>query len=321
MKISIIIPIYNVEEYIESCLVSIYSQKVDEDYFEVIAVNDGTLDKSMEIVNEFSKGHNNIRIINKINGGVSSARNLGIESAQGDFFLFVDADDMINKDALRQLFLFLSENSKSEIVVIKSLTEGGKELYKWSDSIISQEPYTGVEVFQKGFYRGSVCGVAFNAVFIRKQQIHFPLGVKNGEDAIFFTYCQALAKRMCFVDIAFYLVVERKKSASRGVHPTIILHNLIESLCYIVNDNIVDCLSDEQRGLIEFLKYRFLYVAIMRSCEANGLRGLRGLFRIINDINILPLEDKAITIKKGKIKLLNKSFSLFYLLTYLKMKK
>lgn len=100
MKLSIIIPVYNVENYIKGTLDSIYDQKFNENEFEVIIINDGTPDHSMEIVKGFLKEHNNIRIINQRNQGLSIARNSGLSIAKGEYIWFVDSDDKLNSNSL-----------------------------------------------------------------------------------------------------------------------------------------------------------------------------------------------------------------------------
>ena len=89
MKLSIVIPVYNVEDYIRGTLDSIYNQKVDEQCFEVIVVNDGTPDNSMKIVKEFAATHQNLTIINQENQGLSAARNAGIKVAKGVYIWVV----------------------------------------------------------------------------------------------------------------------------------------------------------------------------------------------------------------------------------------
>ena len=100
MELSIIIPIYNVEPFISQCLDSIYNQHFSEDEFEVIAVNDGTPDNSMSIVERFAKQHKNLKIVNQKNQGLSVARNTGLDHAKGEYVWFVDSDDWLTKDAL-----------------------------------------------------------------------------------------------------------------------------------------------------------------------------------------------------------------------------
>lgn len=95
MLLSIIIPIYKVERYIRLCLHSIFASNTDCSSFEVIAVNDGTPDNSMLVVEEFTRKYPNIRIINQENQGLSYARNAGLEIAEGKYIWFVDSDDSL----------------------------------------------------------------------------------------------------------------------------------------------------------------------------------------------------------------------------------
>lgn len=101
--ISIIIPIYKVEKYISETLESIYKQEFDENEIEVICVNDGTPDNSMQIVNEFATNHTNLHVTNQENQGLSCARNAGLRIAQGDYVWFVDSDDKVAEQSLKQL--------------------------------------------------------------------------------------------------------------------------------------------------------------------------------------------------------------------------
>lgn len=95
MDLSIIVPVYNVEKYIRSCFESIFKQGLDDTDFEVIIVNDGTKDRSMEMIADIIAEHKNITVINKENQGLSEARNNGLEKAKGTYIMFVDSDDLL----------------------------------------------------------------------------------------------------------------------------------------------------------------------------------------------------------------------------------
>ena len=110
MKLSIIIPVYNVENYIKGTLESIYNQKEDETTFEVIIVNDGTPDNSMLIVEEFKNNHSNLIIINQNNLGLSAARNVGVKNASGKYIWFVDSDDKINPNSISKILEHINQN-------------------------------------------------------------------------------------------------------------------------------------------------------------------------------------------------------------------
>lgn len=107
MILSIIIPVYNVEKYIDGTLSSIYNQLANENMFEVIVVNDGSPDNSMEIVEKYKKSHDNITLINQQNQGLSCARNKGLKYASGKYIWFVDSDDRIEPKSLCKLLNIL----------------------------------------------------------------------------------------------------------------------------------------------------------------------------------------------------------------------
>ena len=107
-SISIIIPVYNAEKYLTECLDSIIAQSYRD--FEVILVNDGSRDRSLDICNEFAARDCRIKVIDKPNGGVSSARNCGIKQASGEWITFIDSDDLINKDFLHSLVTAAGED-------------------------------------------------------------------------------------------------------------------------------------------------------------------------------------------------------------------
>ena len=95
-KISVIVPVYNVEKYLKECLDSIINQTFKD--IEIICVNNGSTDSSCEILNEYAKNDNRIKIINSENIGVGNARNLGLQAVTGEYISFVDSDDFLNTD-------------------------------------------------------------------------------------------------------------------------------------------------------------------------------------------------------------------------------
>lgn len=113
--LSIIIPVYKVEKYIDGTLSSIYNQHTDENMFEVIVVNDGTPDNSMAIVDKFKHSHTNLTVISQSNQGLSVARNEGLRVAQGKYIWFVDSDDKIEDNILNKL-LVIVKNENSDIL-------------------------------------------------------------------------------------------------------------------------------------------------------------------------------------------------------------
>ena len=133
MDLSIILPVYNVEKYIRSCIESIFRQGLDEDAFEIIIVNDGTPDKSMEAIADIIAQHDNITVIEQKNQGLSVVRNTGIARARGEYILMPDSDDMLIDNSLPKL-LEKAIESQADIIVNRrdlSLRKKPEKNYSW----------------------------------------------------------------------------------------------------------------------------------------------------------------------------------------------
>lgn len=126
--VSIIVPVYNVEKYIKKCLTSLVNQSYSN--IEIICVNDGSTDKSLNIILEYKELYSGIiKIINKTNGGLGDARNAGLLKAQGEFIIFIDSDDWIEENTIEMMVENICENN-SDIVVcgLRRVDEEGNEL-------------------------------------------------------------------------------------------------------------------------------------------------------------------------------------------------
>lgn len=115
-QLSIIVPVYNVEKYIRTCLESIYRQGLVEDCFEIIIVNDGTKDRSMEVIQDIIQQHDNILVIQQENQGLSMARNNGMQQASGEYILLLDSDDLLADGSLAPL-LAEADRLKPDLVM------------------------------------------------------------------------------------------------------------------------------------------------------------------------------------------------------------
>lgn len=138
LQLSIIVPVYEEEKYIRSCIESIYRQGLDEICFEVIIVNDGTPDRSMEMIADIIESHQNIRIINQKNQGVSIARNHGIEVAKGEYIYFIDSDDVLIDNNLTYL-LGLALSSKVDLVVADFISMNDKQIAQFKNNLFKQK--------------------------------------------------------------------------------------------------------------------------------------------------------------------------------------
>jgi len=188
-KLSIIIPIYNSEKYLSECLDSIIVSEKDLD---IILVDDGSKDKSYVICKEYAKKDNRIKIIHKDNGGVSSARNLGIENATGEYIMFVDSDDILyNKWDL--IFDYIKEDDIYYFdMQIKNKVDKN-ELLKY---------ITGAN--KEKVYLSGPFSKVFNNKFIKKNNLMFNEELINGEDMIFNINAAIAANSYKVINCQFY---------------------------------------------------------------------------------------------------------------------
>lgn len=138
MDLSIIVPIYNVEKYVRTCIESIFRQGLDENRFEVIIVNDGTQDKSMEVIADIIVRHKNIIVINQENQGLSVARNNGIAVAKGEYLLMPDSDDMLIDHSVEPL-LEKALAEKADMIVADFIQMNDEGINNLGQHPISQQ--------------------------------------------------------------------------------------------------------------------------------------------------------------------------------------
>ena len=137
--ISIIVPVYNSEKYLEKCISSILNQTYKN--IEIIIVDDGSKDKSVEICDNFSKNNKNIKVFHKKNEGVSIARNYGISKAKGDYILFIDSDDTIAKEMIYSLYNNLVDNDADiSMCNIIRIDENGEYVDEFNKKELDKNP-------------------------------------------------------------------------------------------------------------------------------------------------------------------------------------
>ena len=176
-KVSVIVPIYNVEEYLKECLDSLVNQSLKE--IEVIMVNDGSTDSSREIAAEYANKYENFHLITKINGGLGQARNYAIPLVNGKYIAFMDSDDFISKDAYKKLYK-MSENGKHDIITGNVRRFNSKRNYKSSlHAKVFKENITSTNITKNPelIYDTTAWNKLFKTEFWRENNLKFPEGV------------------------------------------------------------------------------------------------------------------------------------------------
>lgn len=156
MILSIIIPVYNVERYILDCISSIYNQNISENVFEVIIVNDGTPDKSIELISPIIAQKTNTRIINQKNQGLSIARNNGLKLAKGEYVWFVDSDDSLLPGSIEKVLTVLEGHKGIDVIATVLLQK--KECN--GDTAIEYTPDCSVRTGREYMFRGNNLGAS-----------------------------------------------------------------------------------------------------------------------------------------------------------------
>ena len=229
-KISIIIPIYNAEKYLARCLDSIFDFQIFDNY-EVIAVDDASIDNSCHILKKYKKNQNRLKIIeHRINKKVSIARSTGIEASTGDYIMFMDSDDCLLPNALIDIYTKCVE-SDADIVVFDHIVENinGKKSYL---NNIEKEIITTDKVkVQKLFY-----ATPWNKIVKRELVVNMvvgQVGLNMTEDLLYATEILLKAKKVCLFPKFCYVYCMNTVSLTQNIKPiqlleiqTIILRNI-----------------------------------------------------------------------------------------------
>lgn len=198
MDLSIIVPVYNVEKYVRACLESIFRQGLDEDRFEVIIVNDGTRDRSMEMIAGIIGQHKNITVINQENQGLSVARNNGVKAATGDYIIMPDSDDLLIANSLPTLLKTALE-TKADLVVADFLMLGDEEIERYQSPInqtLKIREMTGIDLFLEDYtpYESYVWRTLYRREFLLENNIWNYPGILF-QDVPFTHECYLKAKK------------------------------------------------------------------------------------------------------------------------------
>lgn len=212
-KVSVIIPVYNVAEYVEQCAYSVITQTFKN--IQIILVDDGSDDASVKLCDDIAASDSRVIVIHKPNGGLSSARNAGIEKAYGDYLLFLDGDDQLESDAVEKLLNAAEDYGYPDIVQFsyKEVDTFGVPLRVVSFSgkieIVSDEREKYERLYQLGGVGASACTKLISKRLFK--ELRFKEGIIH-EDEYIVTDLLSNSNAVLYYDIAPYLYFFRKNS-------------------------------------------------------------------------------------------------------------
>lgn len=246
-KISVIIPVYNVEKYLARCLNSIIKNTYKN--IEIILVNDGSKDKSQEIIDKYKNKYGNIiKAKEQENKGPAEARNVGIEMASGEYLMFIDSDDFIKEDYIENYVKTLKEADYD-------LVAGG--YHKWIDGKITYTIALQDEPWAKFMIMGPYTKL-YKKSFLQENNIKF-VKVNIGEDIYFNLQVNALAKKVKIIDYVGYYWYTNNESISNTMHKDI--KNLeIDKMLNGSYDSLIEknAINPNNKELIELYYYNFI---------------------------------------------------------------
>ncbi len=215
MKISIIIPVYNISDYIKRCIVSCLNQDVDPSEYEIIIVNDGSTDSSLAIIEPFAQHHPHVRLINQKNKGLSGARNTGLVYAKGDYIWFVDGDDWIKENSLQDLLAFTTRYAFDIIAFDAMIITKANQVQtrkKTQEDVLS---FRGIDFLRDNVTEG-VWNMLFSKRFLTNNKLEFVEGLIH-EDADFNIRALTLAQHMSYYPHPLYHYVSDRTNSIMNV--------------------------------------------------------------------------------------------------------
>ena len=207
LELSIIVPVYNVEKYLEECLNSI--SKIKDINYEILIINDGSPDNSQKIIEEFCRNNNKAKFFIKENGGISSARNYGLERAKGKYIWFVDSDDFINPDEFQNFYKGLEDDL--DILIGNYFSLKNENLIRGTESYKENIIFSGEKFLRESgksiLGRSYVVTNLYKKNFLEKNNLYFEKGIIM-EDQLFTILCLLKAKKVKYLEnyIYFYRI-------------------------------------------------------------------------------------------------------------------
>lgn len=285
-KISIIVPVYNVEQYLPRCIDSILNQSFVD--FELLLIDDGSKDKSGKICDEYANKDDRIRVFHKENGGVSSARNVGLENARGEWLSFIDGDDEITEG----YFNIRQEHEGVDVIIKPYCVENGDGCVTCHQNEL--KILTGRDKIFRYYVQKR--NNALWDKFIKRKTIgtqRFYTNVSIGEDFLFFLSVLPEVKSIAFDDTGSYRYFLRQGSAMQSVDIKrrigILWHN-IENVKSLTNTSDLRLL---QKGIV-YKSYVLLLYGYRDKLDDNGKLKLKTLLKEMkySDLKFIDFNSK-----------------------------
>lgn len=293
-QISVIVPVYNVEKYLHRCVDSILAQTFTD--FELILVDDGSPDNCGAICDEYAAKDSRIRVIHKENGGVSSARNAGIDAAGGEYSTFIDSDDYVTADYLAGLMRTSADLVCQTAVMVYEKDGTEHRCHMTPQKINNPDSNQIRELLLKGGFNWTPCK-RFRTNIISTNHVQFNHKVNFGEDTLFVVEYTKYARTICVEDIANYryVIYDSRQTLSNSFHADRMqmIKTANHLICHAVSDGENEI---EQRTYLQRMRspyYDYLRQNIFVDTYYIKLNGFKHWLWLSKDDDFRQLIDKA----------------------------
>ena len=257
MKVSVIVPVYKVEQYLSKCLNSLVKQELED--IEIIVVNDGSPDNSQLIIDKYKKNYPNIRSFIKDNSGLSDTRNMGIKYATGEYIAFLDSDDSVRLDMYKRMYEKAKEKDYDIVCCDVKYVYSDHEVNVKTDP---KEDTTNIKNVFINLYP-AVCTKIFKRDLIVNNNMSFKSGVWY-EDVEFMYRLLPYVKSIGVIHEPFYEYLQREKSITNSVSPK--FYDYINNMNGVVDYYKEKGLYDEYQKELEYAYVRYAYATFIKTC-------------------------------------------------------
>jgi glycosyltransferase involved in cell wall biosynthesis len=320
MRLSIIVPAYKVEKYIEKCIRTLEDQDISKDDFEIIVTNDGSPDRSKQIVEKLQSEFPNIILINQENQGVSMARNNAIAKATGKYIMPVDPDDYVVSNTFKNI-LEAADAKELDIYYLgyEIFDSEAKSVWQTNFSQQQQNIYDGVEGYFA--FRGEgvrdpdhSCGILFRKAMIDAYEISYPKNVPFLEDGLFLGKAFAVAKKVSFSTTPFYqrTTIQGSATVSDVFYSDKAINGFITSVKDIQSFSEANQLEEKQKYLINHIIAKYVFLALTPSISSYNLKQYFRTVKTLKLANLGKLDSRGARLIYPKyVKMYNFSKALF----------
>lgn len=234
--LSIVVPAYNVERELEKCIESCLKQDILQESYEIIIVNDGATDNTLQVATDIAAKYECVSVVNQKNMGLSGARNTGLKYAKGKYVWFIDSDDYIKPNVLGNMIMQADDNNldclffRLQRVFDDDCFRSEVDDYECVQPNVTRNVIlSGRDAILQGYNPSSVCAILFNVEFLRKYSLQFMLGIYH-EDAEFTYRMISKAQRVMFVSEAPYLYFTHAGTMTRSKNVKSLIKNRIDDI-------------------------------------------------------------------------------------------